>query len=281
MNVGAVRVGGGRMCVWTWIMPALAIAGIGWSSGADAAVARGGGGLALHGDGGYGVNAQLVPGDQPSIVVIGTGQASAPAASAVMQVVVRAAVAIDPAAASGPVPTLPAPLTEGQVQPVIDAIGGAGIAGDAVEVRIGEGFAGAFGPGTAEIRIAIAREELGLMPDLLAAVTAPAEGLTVDAVNAAYEAADCAPLIRRARKAAAVDAEKRARGLAEAVGLELGDILLVAETPVYAGVPGVGCTAAGPGFQPQGAGTYLPAYDPSAPAEVETYAQLNLAYAIA
>ncbi len=265
-------------------MPVLAgaaflVAASGWPAGADAAVAWGSSGLALHGDGGYGVSAQLVPGDQPSIVVTGNGEASAPAKSAIMQVVVRGA--IDPAAAGGPVPTIPPPLTGEQVQPVIDAIVAAGIAEDAIEVKITEGFAGTFGPGTAEIRIAIAREELGLMPDLLEAVTAPVDGLTVDAVNAGYEAADCAPLVRRARKAAAVDAEKRARGLAEAVGLELGDILLVAESPVYAGAPGVGCTPPSPGFQAGGTGTYLPVYDPALPAEVEVYAQLNMAYAIA
>lgn len=274
MNLGAVRMSGGRPRVGRRAIPVLVAAFLMAGAGADAAVARGASGLALHGDGGYGVSAQLVPGDQPSIVVIGTGEASAPAKSATMQIVVRAAM-FDPASKTPPA------LTDEQAQPVIDALVAAGIAEDAIEVNISQGFSGAFGLGTAEIRVAIEQAELKMMPDLLAAVTAPLEGLTVDAVNAAYEAADCAPLVRRARKAAAVDAEKQAEGLAEAVGLELGKILLVAQSPVYAGVPGVGCTPLSPGFQAGGTGTYLSVYDPSAPPEVEVYAQLNIAYAIA
>ncbi len=279
MNLGAVRMSGGRPRVGRRAIPVLVAAFLMAGAGADSAVARGASGLALHGDGGYGVSAQLVPGDQPSIVVTGTGEASAPAKSAMMQVVVRGA--IDPATAGGPVPTIPPPLTDAQVQPVIDAIVATGIAEDAIEVVVTEGFAGTFGPGTAEVRIALEQAELGVMPDVLEAVTVPLDGLTVDAVNAGYEAADCAPLVRRARKAAAVDAEKQAEGLAEAVGLELGKILLVAQSPVYAGVPGVGCTPLSPGFQAGGTGTYLSVYDPSAPPEVEVYAQLNIAYAIA
>lgn len=286
MDVATVRMRVGRSRVWRRMFPALVAAillaaGAGGVPGVDAAVARGGSGLALHGDGGYGVGAQLVPGDQPSIVVIGTGEASAPAKSATMQVIVRAAVAMDPAAAGGgPMPATPPALTDEQIQPVVDALVGAGIAEETIDATVSQGFSGTFGPGTADIRIALAQGELELMPDLLAAVTVPLEGLTVDTVNAAYEVADCAPLVRKARKAAAADARERAEGLADAVGLELGKVLLVGESQAYAGVPGVGCAPPSPGFQAGGKGTYLPVYDPSAPAEVEVYAQLNMAYAI-
>ena len=231
---------------------------------------------------------QMVPGDQPSVAVLGTGEASAPAESGTLQLILRA---VDPFAAqaagsegqaSPPSPPgQPPALTEEQVQPVADAIVAAGVAEGVVEVIISQGPGGPFGPGAAQVLVELDRADLDLAQNLVTAGSEAAgqTGLFVESVGAGYEVADCDRLVREARRAAAEDARSRAQGVAEVLGLRLGDVVLASETPYYGGEAGSGCTP--PTFGPAGKGTYFPPFDPSAEPEVEVYAQLNLAYAIA
>ena len=224
---------------------------------------------------------QLVPGDQPSVAVLGVGEADAPAVSGRLQLIVRA---VDPFAVAGQVPVgapgQPPPLTEAQVQPVADAIAVAGAAPRNVEVLVSRGFGGPFGPGAAQVLVDLDRSTLGLTEELVAAGTeaAGANGLYVESVGAGFEAADCDELLREARQAAAEDARRRAEGVAEALGLRLGEVLLASESPTYDGGAGFGCSTPIPGVSETG--TYFPPFDPSSEPEVELYAQLNVAYAI-
>jgi hypothetical protein len=227
--------------------------------------------------------AQIVPGAQPGIAVVGNGEASAPAESATMQVIVRAVDmgAPPPTSEGAPSgPALPPTVGEEQVQPVIDAIVATGVPVASIEVVISPTFGGFFGPGTAQIVIAYGADELGLMAGAAEAALAAAQaaGLGVDTVTAAYEVADCEPLLADARRAAAEAGREQAEGLAEILGLTIGDVILASESPAYGGAPGSGCVPET--FADAGKGNYLPPFDPNAPAEVEIYSVLNLAYAI-
>ena len=248
----------------------------------DDAAARGPGGAAAA-VGAAPTGFQMVPGDQPSVAVLGTGEATAPAESATLQLLLRAVDPFAAQAAGAEAPPLPPgqppALTEEQVQPVADAIIAAGVDAAAVEVIISQGPGGPFGPGAAQVLVELDQADLDLMPDLATAGSDAAgqNGLYVESVGAGYEVADCDVLVREARQAAADDARSRAQGLAEVLGLRLGDIVLASESPYY-GEAGPGC--APPALGPAGKGTYFPPFDPSVEPEVAIYAQLNLAYAI-
>ena len=226
--------------------------------------------------------AQIPPGDQPSVAVLGTGEARAPAMSGTIQLIVRA---VDPfAAGAAPVgPTgQPPALTEEQVQPIVDAILAAGVAPEDAEIVISQSAGSPFGTGAAQVLVELDRGELRLAEDLVAAGTeaASAAGLYVESVGAGFEVGDCDALIREARQAAADDARERAEGLADVLGLRLGEIVLASETPFYGDGAGGGCGAPVPG-PAGGKGTYYPPFDPTAEPEVAVFAQINLSFAIA
>jgi Protein of unknown function (DUF541) len=240
-----------------------------------------GGGVAAQAHGAPGIS-QVVPGERPSIAVFATGEASAPAIGGRLQLILRA---VDPFAVAtegqvGP-PGQPPPLTEEQVRPVAAAIGAAGAGPRNVDVVVSAGFGGPFGPGAAQVLVDLERGTLSLIPELVAVGTEAAgeSGLYVESVGAGFEAADCDALRAEARAAAAEDGRRRAEGVAEAFGVTLGELLLVAETPTYDGGTGFGCAAPVVGVSETA--VYFPAFDPAAEPEVEVYAQLNVAYAIA
>lgn len=222
------------------------------------------------------------PNQDPSIAVLGVGEATAPAVSGRLQLILRAAdpfaaVAADaPAALSGQPPA----LTTAQIRPVRDAIAAAGATSRRVEAVPGPPAGGPFGSGAAQILIDLDRTTLPLADEMVAAGLAAAgeNGLLVESVGAGFLAADCAGLLDEARRAAAADARQRAEGVAAAFDVELGDLLLINEVPFYDGASGFGCApAAGAGQT----GIYFPPFDPTSPPTVAVYAQLNVSYAIA
>jgi uncharacterized protein YggE len=166
------------------------------------------------------------------------------------------------------------------VRPVAAAVAAAGATARNVETVAGPAFGGPFGPGAAQILVDLDRTTLPLADEIVAAGVAAAGDaeLFVETVGAAFEAADCDALLAEARRAAADDARERAEGVAAAFGVDLGDLLLASEAAVYGGGGDAGCAGPIPG--PETA-AYFPPFDPSAAPEVEVYAQINAAYAIA
>lgn len=251
------------------------LAVVGLAGGASAAQAAG--------PGGYGPGYQLVPGDRPSVVVLGGGEASAPAESGRLQLVVRA---VDPFAGfaggelapSGPAGQ-PPPLSEEQVQPIVDALVEAGASAEAVGISVSPAFGGGFGSGSAQILIDLDGRELRRIEALVeAASTAAANaGLYVESVGAGFQIERCAELIAEARGRAAEDGRERAAAIADALDVELGGLLLASEVPGYNDGSGFGCSAAAPPPVPYGA-LYLPPFDPAAVPAVVVSVQLNLAY---
>jgi uncharacterized protein YggE len=100
-------------------------------------------------------------------------------------------------------------------------------------------------------------------------------------VGARYDTADCAALVQAARLAAIADAKQRAEGLAQGLGITLGDLTLASEFPFF-GSSGTG--SCDPTGTSQVFGTYgpgsEPAFDPNA-TEVVVTVQVTLTYAFA
>lgn len=175
-------------------------------------------------------------------------------------------------------------LSEEQLGPVIEVIAGAGIGADAMVVTVPSSnqFFGPGGPETAEIRATIDQPQGDDLANLVAAIhaAAPNSGLAVLHVGVRYDAADCAALTQQAREAAIADANQRAEGLAQGLGMTLGELVQASESPYFGPTGADSCAPAGTqsDFGPYGPGTD-PAFDPSA-TEASVTVQVTLTYAI-
>ncbi|MEA2586203.1 MAG: hypothetical protein QOF33_4288, partial [Thermomicrobiales bacterium] len=163
------------------------------------------------------------------ITVIGYGEASAPAESGTLQLLLTRGEFY-----GGP----PAPPRPGDVPgaeerrlaaPIVQAVVAKGIAESAVTVVVlpilGSAAYGPGGPAVARIDVALERPDLTTVTELISAasVAATEEALVLGQVGAAYEVADCAALDRSARQAAIEDARARAEVQADLLGVTLGD----------------------------------------------------------
>jgi hypothetical protein len=245
--------------------------------------------------------AQTVPGQLPGIVSTGIGSVSEPAQSATLQFLVGSdqffgmgapmmeSIEVGPGTpASGPAPVMgpsaPGRLTEEQLDLVVDALEAAGAVTDAIDITVPftSNFFGPGGPEGGEIEVVVDQPNAEGLIGLVAAVrnSAPAAGLTVLHVGVEYEAADCAALIQQARDAAIADARERAEGLANGLGVSLGELVQASETP-YFGSPEAGsCAPEGTEsfYGPYGPGTY-PDFDPeSVAARVSIQVTLTFAF---
>lgn len=259
------------------------------------------------------VAAQTVPGQAPGLVASGWGRASAPAASAGVQLIISRgwygeivideppveAVPAEGDAVASPAATdaepgmmdpyagmgVPAPLTEADLAPITEAIVASGVASDQIEVLVpafSSMYTGPGGPGNAQIRFSVADPDATELTELFQTLQATAmdEGLSLDHMGVRYSGADCAALEQEARTAAVADARSNAENLAVALGGELGTLVQAADSN-YFGYDTSGCSPAMPDdFGPYGDGTE-PAFDPSKPAEVVVYAQVTLTYELA
>lgn len=232
-------------------------------------------------------------GPSTGIQATGTGSASAPAQTAHLQILLGSSasfgmgpmemapgtpsIELPPAGPMGPVS-----LSEEQLGAVIDVIEGAGIGEEAIEVTIPvyNGFFGPGGPETAEIRATVDQPQGADLVNLVAAIhaAAPESGLTVLYVGARYETADCAALMQQAREAAIADANLRAEGLAQGLGVTLGELVQASELPYFGPTGTDSCAPAGTagGFGPYGPGTDS-AFDPNA-TEATVTVQVTLTY---
>lgn len=178
-----------------------------------------------------------------------------------------------------------ATLSDEQLDPVVAAISAIGIGNDAIATTV-PAYSNMFGPGgpeIAEIRATLDQPSSGDLIDLVAAVRTVAQqsGLTVLFVGARYVAADCASLVQEARVAAIADATARAEGMAEGLGVTLGELTKATESPYYGptGVDPCALTGTSDGYGPYGPGSE-PAFDANA-TEVAVTVQVTLSYAIA
>ena len=260
------------------------------------------------------VAAQPVPPDVRTIVVTGTGAATAPAETARIQFSIAAyanygmggmapppmaeAPAVDamtegtPDAATSEPGFAPAPmpvieLTDEDLAPVVDAIVAAGAPADAVRVQTGPAVGGYYGPGApgyALIEVLLPDPTLEQVNAIVTAGNRAGTGmLAVQQVGVEYNVADCAPLLEAARQAAFDDARARAEALAPHMAATVGAPVQVSDfgsTQASVG-GGAGC----PPTPDSGLGIYgpipvfnTPPFNGLAPAEARVLVQLSVTY---
>lgn len=255
--------------------------------------------------------AQPVPPNVRTILVTGTGAATAPAETARIQFSISAYVDYG-MGAMAPVPMEQAPataemadatpdavtsepavapmpnmvLTEEDLAPVVEAIVAAGAPAEAITLQTGPAVGGYFGPGApgyALIEILVPNPTLEQVNAIVEAGNMATGGLlTVQQVGVEYNVADCAPLVEAARQAAFDDARARAEALAPHMGATVGAPVQVSDygstqAPVGDGgcppTPDLGLSIYGP--------TPLfntPPFNGLAPAEARVLVQLSVSY---
>lgn len=167
-----------------------------------------------------------------------------------------------------------APITEADLQPVIDALVNAGIARDDIEF-IGQSYYDKFSS-SATLRATV--NDLNNLDPAVSAATAAATSLgtiQLSSTNVAYAVSDCAALERAAMDAAADDAAARGATFAETLGVGIGAIT-GASNYSYSPYGGNACANAG--------GTPIPLASESFVAggsrTVEVFANISVTYAI-
>lgn len=259
-------------------VPAAAPAGEGLSAGAGA---RSGGGLV---SGGFAPAPQLQGGGN-GITVQGYGSASAAADSAVADFyfgtnpgIIKPVPApgVDGAPVSPPItPGTVKPITEADLQPVIDALTAAGVARGDIKF-IGQPYGNpSYSAATLEATI----KQISAIDAAVQAAQKAAGGLkeiTLQNTNVSYTVADCSALEKAAMKAAAEDAAGRATAFADTLALHLGSIT---------GASDYSYSPSGGGCQPVGGPYPFPTmgamgYAQGQPGEVQVFASISVTYAI-
>lgn len=229
---------------------------------------------------------------EPSIVVTGSGRATAPAERAVVQLLV---VRDEPFGSENAWGAMASPTANDggrdSIASVTDAIREAGVAGAAVRVVASPSLISVCQTNApcSSTRIDITLDEPNL-ERLNAIVDAAGEaagegGMTIQDVGAGYSVADCAPLQAQARLSATADARTRAAAQAAALGVELGKLLLANEVAPAAATDAGGClpvqgTSVDAWWSPGSFGLSVPPFDPLATPEAAVAVQVTLAFAI-
>jgi hypothetical protein len=223
------------------------------------------------------------------ISVVGSGEATAPADTATINLIITEA-------NFGP-PTIPQPgVVPGErertaVAPIVASLVDAGLAEDAIDVIVGASivdFGTYAGPAMAVIRFTVDGPKIDQLNDLMDGATAAAadERLFIGRTTAVYGVDDCASLKNDAREMAVADARQQAETMAGYLDVSLGGIIAsrdVTQPPQ---------TSFNPYGPPLALNTCelaeeadsifsvlaLPPFDPTAEVEVSAYADLELTF---
>lgn len=245
----------------------------------------------------------------PGVTVNGAGEASVPAETATIQLLIAHGDLFDDAMGGSmvmiePVPEatplagatdsqaamgdIPAGVTVEQLAPIIEAVAqAAGVTPEDVHVTLSplpsEIFFGQSG--VARLDLEVERPHAEVVDRLMVAATeaAAAHGLMIMSGGVFYQVADCGPVEEAAQQAALADARKRAERLAGLLGATLGEVV-TASSGDYS-IPGVeeACLGQNIPYLDSGYGGLsltVPPYNPSLPAEVEVYSNLTVSYEI-
>ncbi len=174
-----------------------------------------------------------------------------------------------------PTPTPVAPITEADLQPLVDAIKAQGVSDSDIKVTIYPSGS-PYGGQTASVAVTLG--DPSRTGDVInAANQALAQGgtISIQNVGVTYSVSDCDALLKEARKAAVEDARANGAGLADALGVGLGGIQGASE---YSYDP-LGYSACQPqsGPMPYYQG---PSYDPAQPAQVQIISNVTISFAI-
>lgn len=178
-----------------------------------------------------------------------------------------------------PTPAPPTPITEADLQPLIDAIKAQGVSDADIEITIYPAtYYGPYGTPTARVTVTLRDvSKVGTLIDAGNQAVANSGTLYMQNVGVIYSVNDCDALLKEARRAAVEDARDNGAGLAEALGVGLGEIQGASE---YNWDP-YGYS----GCQPQSGGPVYyeyegPPYDPAQPAEVQIISNVTISFAM-
>ena len=271
----------------------LAMAVVGLASLAAVALAGSGADIRLPGSGASSRTAHA----PPSLVALGYGEASAPAEAATLQLLIGPSSFNDTMIISRSSPAgEPGAAEREAVEPIVQALRGAGVAADDLDVVVSPAIGGGYyGPPGAEygvrLDVTLRRPTLEGMNEVVNAAGAAAmeNGLGLAQVGAGYTVADCAALVRQARERAIADARATARQQADLLGTPLGALLLASDVPPTTGgdaaSPADRC--ADPTAAPSPSSPWeisrltVPAFNPTSPAEATVRVQVSLTFALA
>jgi len=174
-----------------------------------------------------------------------------------------------------PTPVPPEPITEADLQPLIDAIKAQGVSDSDIEVTIYPySYYGPYGSPTALVTATLHDvSKVGGVMDAANQAIAASGTPYLQNTGVTYSVSDCDTLLKEARKAAVEDARDNGAGLAEALGVGLGAIQGATEYS-YDPYGYSGCQSqSGPVYD-----SYMPPYDPAQPAEVQIISNVTISF---
>jgi uncharacterized protein YggE len=167
------------------------------------------------------------------------------------------------------------PITEADVQPVVDAIVAQGVSADDIEVIVQPSYGDPYYGGSATIRVTV--RNVDALEGIVSAATEAASGLENTSFNGSsvsYTVSDCADLELAAMRAAVEDARERGQTFASALGVGLGAVVGASH---YSYSPfGSPCGAGTGGPYPLGGIAYAESQSP----EVQLVATVTITFAI-
>lgn len=166
-----------------------------------------------------------------------------------------------------------APITEADLQPVIDAIVGAGVSRDNVTF-VGQPYFDKF-YSSATLRATVDNvDSVDAIVNAANSAAAGLGGITVNGTNVSYTVNDCTALEEAAMKAAVEDAQERAQVFGRALGVGIGAVTGASNYSYFGGTP---CD---PGFYPGPYPLGGVAFAEGQPREVQVIANISVTYAI-
>jgi uncharacterized protein YggE len=171
----------------------------------------------------------------------------------------------------------PEPITEADLQPLIDAIKAQGVSDANIEVTIYPySYYGPYGSPTALVTVTLNDvSKVGGLIDAANQAIAASGTIYLQNTGVTYSVSNCDTLLTEARKAAVEDARNNGAGLAEALGVGLGAIQGATEYS-YDPYGYSGCQSqSGPVYS-----SYMPPYDPAQPAEVQIISNVTISFAM-
>jgi uncharacterized protein YggE len=168
-----------------------------------------------------------------------------------------------------------AQITEADLQPVIDALTGAGVPREDIEF-IAQGYYDKF---SSTVTLRVTFDNLGSMDAAVDAATAAAGNLgdiQLSSTNVSYTVSDCTALEKAAMQAAVEDARARGAAFAETIGVGLGSVTGASHYS-YSPYGGSACGTGIVGPYPLGGAPYIE----SQSRVVQVFANISMTFAIA
>ena len=167
-----------------------------------------------------------------------------------------------------------APITESDLQPVIDAVVAAGVPREDIEFLTGAYYDYYWSYATLRVRVT----DVDALDTVVNAAVGASQSLTdftLQSTSASYMVQDCAPLERAALQAAVEDAGQRAGAFADVLAVSRGPIV-AAYDYAYSPFGGSACDVGYAGPYPLGGATYSEGQS----REVQVYTSVLITYAI-